>query len=321
MKIVITGATGGLGRSLCEFLLKKDVEVVALGRNEYVGLELTKLGAQFFAGDICDLNYLSKAFSGADLIIHSAGLASPWGNWDLFYQTNVLGTKAVLEVMNKLAINKLIYLSTPSVYFSGKPLNKVFEDSIIPEPQTNYARSKIMADELVLTAVSEKKISAVLLRPRSIIGKYDNTILPRILKLMKKGIFFLPNGGEAIIDLTSVENVLQVIWLCINSKHDLNGEIFNITNDEPINVLELTKLIAQISHLNVKFISVPLNLLLVVADMAELYANKISHTEPKFTRYALQSMGVTQTLSIEKAKTILGYQPIISLKESLENLF
>jgi nucleoside-diphosphate-sugar epimerase len=320
MKIVVTGATGGLGRSLTEYLLGKGVEVVALGRNEKIGLELSGLGAIFLAGDITDTDYLANSFAGADLIIHSAGVAAPWGIWEQFYQANVLGTKAVLEAMLKTKISRLIYLSTPSVYFSGKPILKVREDSTLPSPQTFYARSKIMADELVMNAVNSRGISAVLLRPRSIIGKHDTAILPRILRMMEKGIFPLPNGGEAVVDLTSVENVIQVIWLCINSKQYFRGEIFNITNDEPMKVSDLTRLIADTFNYKVKFIPVPLKLLLVVADLSEFYALKISHREPKLTRYALQSLGVTQTLSIEKAQNHLGYKPTISLKESFENL-
>ena len=85
-------------------------------------------------------------------------------------------------------------------------------------------------------------------------------------------------------------------------------------------VSDLTRLIADTFNYKVKFIPVPLKLLLVVADLSEFYASNISHREPKLTRYALQSLGVTQTLSIEKAQKLLGYRPTISLKESFENL-
>lgn len=320
MKIAITGATGGLGRSLSEFLLIQGQEVVALGRNHIIGRELEKAGACFSLGDIGDPDYLVKSFQGCDVIVHCAGLASPWGSWDSFYQANVVGTQNVLRAAHKHGIDRLIHLSSPSVYFSGKTITQGAEDFLIPEPKTFYAKSKIMADRLVLEETASRKLSAVLFRPRSIFGKYDRTILPRILRVMQRGFFPLPGGGRATVDVTAVENCIHAIWLALNSKNFFRGEVFNITNGEPLTVRELMLRISEAFQFKVKFFSAPLGVLNRAAKLSELYAQWITHREPLISQYSLESLGTTQTFSIEKARFQLGYSPIVSLNDAIAEL-
>lgn len=318
MKIAVTGATGGLGRSLVEYLLAKNIEVVALGRNKDAGEDLKQQGADFLSGEITDIHYLQKAFEGCNIVVHSAGLASPWGKWDAFYNANVKGTEAVLSAMRSQKIPKLIYISTPSLYFSGEPFTNRLESDPLPEQKTFYGKSKLMADELVLSEVKVYGLNAVLLRPRAIFGKYDSAIIPRMLRLMKKGFFPLPNGGSALVDVTAVENIIYAIWLVIESDKYFAGEVFNISNGEPLSVKDLTAKIAAALKLNVKFVPIPKCLLQAVAAVFEFYADTISGKEPMVSKYSIDSIGTTQTLSLEKARQVLGYKPIISTGEAIQ---
>lgn len=320
MKIVITGATGSLGRSLCEFLLDQKVEVVALGRSTTVGADLEKKGARFIQVGITETSRLKTIFAEADIVIHAAGFASPWGPWSKFDEANVQGTKSVIEALRESSVKKLIYLSTPSLYFSAKPFEMITEDAILPPPINNYSKSKMLADEIVLHESKTADYDTVLLRPRAFFGAYDTTILPRLLRMMKRGSFPLPDGGNAVVDVTAVENVIHLIWLVIQSNRRFKGEIYNVTNGEPTTVKDLTRMIAREFGLQVQFKSVPLWILTSVATLFELYADYVSHREPLMTRYALQSLGITQTLSIKKAQEDLGYRPVITLQEALKKL-
>lgn len=320
MKIAVTGATGGLGRSLVEYLLEKNVQVAALGRNKNVGTQLSALGAEFYSGEITDVEYLKTAFRGADLVVHCAGLASPWGVWESFEQANVQGTAAVLRAMRELQITKLVHISTPSVYFNGQPRENIRESDPLPETENFYARSKRMADKLVLAAVRNQNLKAVLLRPRAIFGKYDGTILPRMLKIMRKGYFPLIDGGQARVDLTAVENVVHAIGLAIEKIDRFSGDVFNISNGEPMPVEELVRWLDAELKMNVRFIRVPSAPLKALADLLEIYAKKVSGREPVISRYSIESMGTTQTLSIEKARQVLGYEPVISVRDAMRGV-
>lgn len=318
-KIAVTGATGGLGRSLVEFLLQKGLKVVALGRNKVAGESLRQLGAEFISGEITNAKYLQEAFQNCDAVIHCAGMASPWGPWEEFYKANVKGTEAVLEAMRSAGVKKLIYISTPSLYFSGKPFTNRKESDPLPDQKTNYGKSKLLADNLILEEVKVRNLNAVLFRPRAIFGKYDNAIIPRMLRLMKKGYFPWPDGGHALVDVTAVENINHAIWLAVNSEKHFEGEVINISNGEPLSVKELTTEIARTMRLDVKFVSVPKWLLRSVAAVFEFYADRISKKEPMVSKYSIDSIGTTQTLSIDKAKDLLGYNPVISTREAIKD--
>lgn len=319
MKIAVTGATGGLGRSLTEFLIAQGHQVVALGRNREAGQALAAAGAEFRTGEITDTGYLRGAFAGCELVVHSAGLASPWGEWELFLEANVHGTSAVLQAMEHAGITRLVYLSTPSVYFSGRPIHDVREDSPLPPAQNFYSKSKIMADEIVLRETARRGLNSVLLRPRAIFGPYDKAILPRMLRVMRKGFFPLPDGGNSLVDLTAVENVIHAIDLVIRSPRVFRGEIFNITNAQPMTVRDLTSRLASATGLKVKFAPVPMVWLRGLAAVLEFFARHVTGREPVISRYGIGSLGTTQTLSVEKARRLLGYEPVISLEEAIGN--
>ncbi len=85
MKAIITGATGGLGRNLVEFLLLKGWEVIAFGRNKEIG---DVLGVEFHAFDLSNRELTLKYFKKVAIVFHCAALSSPWGKYDSFYNRN-----------------------------------------------------------------------------------------------------------------------------------------------------------------------------------------------------------------------------------------
>jgi nucleoside-diphosphate-sugar epimerase len=317
VKVAVTGATGGLGRSLVEHLRSKGVDVVALGRNVSIGKDIEKTGAKFVACEIDDEETLSSAFEGCDQVVHSAGLAAPWGAWSEFERANVKGTRAVLAAMRTAVVDRLVHISTPSVYFDGRERTNVKESDPLPEPTNLYAKSKAMADDLVRLEVDARGLSAVLVRPRSIYGKYDRTIMPRMLRVMERGFFPLPDGGRALVDVTAVENVVHFIWLCLTSDRKFRGDAYNVTNGEPMTVRELLEIVATSAKKPVRFISIPSRVLLSGAGLMEVYAKAITKREPPFARHSIHSLAVSQTLSIEKAKEEMGYSPVVSTRESI----
>jgi nucleoside-diphosphate-sugar epimerase len=86
---------------------------------------------------------------------------------------------------------------------------------------------------------------------------------------MKKGYFPLPDSGTALVDFTAVENVNHAIWLIINANRAFQGDIYNITNNEPMQLSALLKLISKNFDVELKTISIPKPLLLSLARMVE----------------------------------------------------
>ena len=84
-------------------------------------------------------------------------------------------------------------------------------------------------------------------------------------------------------------------------------------------VKELTSKIAEALGLKVKFFSIPSRVLISAALLSETFAKFVAHKEPSLSRYAVESLSTTQTLSVEKLKKRLGYAPVISLSQAIEN--
>ncbi|WP_154819393.1 SDR family NAD(P)-dependent oxidoreductase, partial [Enterobacter hormaechei] len=91
MKVLVTGATSGLGRNAVEFLRNKGISVRATGRNEAMGKLLQKMGAEFVHADLTELvsSQAKVMLAGIDTLWHCSSFTSPWGTQEAFDLANV----------------------------------------------------------------------------------------------------------------------------------------------------------------------------------------------------------------------------------------
>jgi|GEM_PF-3862026 len=113
MKVIITGATGFVGRNLAERFVKDGFHVVGVGRSPAAGDVLLEQGVVFRKADIRDAPQILEAFSAAHCVIHCAGKSGPWGRYRDFYHTNVIGTRNVVAACRHHNIEKLIFFPRP----------------------------------------------------------------------------------------------------------------------------------------------------------------------------------------------------------------
>lgn len=307
-KAIITGATGGLGRNLLEFLEKEGWEVLAFGRNKEIGKNFTN----FKSFDLSNPDECLINFETADIVFHCAAKSSPWGSYDEFHRDNVIATKNVLRAMKTFNIPKIVHVSTPSIYFDFQDARNVKEYYQPKELVNNYAKTKLIAESLVLASGFQVSI----IRPRGIFGKYDTVLIPRLKKLAEKGFLPLIKGRDALVDVTYVENVVQAMYLCaIKDIH--NYAIFNITNDQPIHISKLFKMVMKELDTEVKYKKINYSFLISIASALEFVSHIFGLKEPLLTKYGVGLISYDQTLDITQAKETLGYKPEISIEEGL----
>lgn len=319
MKILVTGATGFLGRRLCELLIQSDYSVVATGRNLQTGRELEKQGLHFIPGDLSNPEFANQVVFGCDAIIHCAALSTIWANYEQFYQANVLAVKHLIAAAQKQQISRIVHISTPSVYVGAAVKEDIRENIKLPEQFANdYIHTKRMSENLLLQAASEGAFQAVILRPQGIFGPQDSSIIPRLLAANERRGIPLIRGGQHLIDATYVDNVCQAIGLSLHSKQSEQTRIYNITNGEPVIFLELLQKIFTSIHLRLRCKPQSYKLLNFIANMYEKSYKwlGINH-EPPLTRYTLSILSESRTLNIEAAREQLGYKPHISLDEGI----
>ena len=229
-KVLVTGATGFLGKYVVEELVEHGYQVRAFGRNSKVGRSLENTSVSFFQGDLTNADDVTEACKEMDLVVHAGALSTVWGPWEDFYQANVLGTKYVLEACRQTDIQRLVYVSSPSIYAAPKD-QLAIKESDAPEENNlnNYIRSKLASERLFK---DYPDVPSIILRPRGLFGIGDTSILPRVINLSQKIGIPLIGDGRQLMDMTCVENVALAIRLALEVP-EAKGEVYNITNGEP----------------------------------------------------------------------------------------
>lgn len=316
-KILVTGATGFLGKYLVQQLLKDGCTVYALGRNETAGKELEKQGAVFCKGDFTDKNTVAPYFKNIDGVIHAGALSTVWGKWEDFRNINVEGTENICKLCIENGIERLVYISSPSIYSGMKDRFNIKENDFDENNDLNYyIRSKILAEKIIRKYHSIG-LYTVILRPRGLFGIGDTSLIPRILAANGKIGIPLFNGGKNYVDITCVENVAYACVLASKAEN-INGEVFNITNGEPMEFQKILEMFLAAVGEKPKYLKLPFSLVYRIACMLEKnYRKKNKPGEPALTRYTVCTLAFSQTLDITKAISKLGYQPIKTLSEGI----
>ncbi|MBI5822497.1 MAG: NAD-dependent epimerase/dehydratase family protein [Chloroflexi bacterium] len=318
MKSLITGATGFLGGALTRRLHNMGWDVTALGRNASKLDQLESEGIRTHQLDLKDKPGMAAACKNQEIVFHCAALPSPWGNFEAFYQANVIGTRNVIHACEENKVKRLVYVSTPSLYFDYKSKINVKETDELPEPVSNYAATKLLAEEEIDKAFANG-LAAIAIRPRAIFGPGDTVIFPRLIPRLQSGRLPILGGGENIVDLTYIENVVDALLLCAESPASTLGKKYNISNGEPVKIWKLIERICDELNLPHPKRKISYKTANIAATMLEaLYTLIPTHPEPPLTRISVSMMANSATLDISAAKNELGYQPRVSVEEGVE---
>lgn len=130
MKVLVTGATSGLGRNAVEYLRRQEISVIATGRNQAMGALLTKLGAKFIHADLTDLvsSQAKAMLADVDTLWHCSSFTSPWGTEQAFALANVRATRRLGDMGSGLwrrefhsyLLTRHLFRLPPSSQYSGR---------------------------------------------------------------------------------------------------------------------------------------------------------------------------------------------------------
>ena len=319
-KVIVTGATGFLGFNLAKRLKSMGCEVIGLGRDIKKGEKLKKIDIKFIPVDLSDKEKLNEIFNEAKYVFHCAAKSSVWGSYKSFYEANVLGTKNVCSACINNNVERLIYVSSPSIYFDFKDKFNIKETETLPEKfVNNYIKTKYLAEKVIDKAEIDG-LNIITIRPRAILGIGDTAIIPRIIKANKTKFIPKTVKDDILIDVTFVDNVVESLILTMKAPKEFSGRKYNITNGENIKFYEtIEKFITNLGmKYNSKYISY--KKVMFLASVLEFLYKFFPNKEPVFTKYSVALVSFNQTLDISKAKEELGYKPIISVEEGLLKL-
>ncbi len=309
-RVLVTGATGGLGLTLVEALCNKGYRVRATGRNATFGPRLGALGAEFAAVDLNEPSVTDALCQGMDSVIHAAALSSPWGSDATFRRINVEVTKGLMDSARRAGCRRFVFVSSPSVYAQPRDQFNLTEDSPLPRRFLNaYAATKAQAERHVLET-NGPDMACLCVRPRAIVGPDDQVLLPRFLRVIEKGVFPLLRSGRALIELTDVRDAAEALILAEAKAPQLAGQVFNVSGARPATVRDTVAALAGASGHDLHFIRLPVTPMRAVAMAMEAVAGALpGRPEPPLTDYSLCTLAFSQTFDLTRARTRLGFTP------------
>lgn len=308
--VLVTGGAGFIGSNLCETLLNNGNTVTCLdnfatGKRENIAHLHDNSKFKLIEGDIRNLKDCQKACQGVDYILHEAALGSvprsindPITSNDV----NVSGFLNMLVAARDAKVKRFIYAASSSTYGDSVSMPKV--EDIIGKPLSPYAITKYV-NELYADIFSKTYgLETIGLRYFNVFGRKQDpngayaAVIPKfVMQLMKHESPIINGDGSYSRDFTYIDNVIQMNLLAIttDNKEAINT-VYNVAYGERTDLNELTTLLK-------KYLSE--------------FDSKIAQVEAK---YGPNRQGdVPHSLaSIEKARTLLGYEPEYNIETGLK---
>ncbi|MBU0898773.1 MAG: NAD(P)-dependent oxidoreductase [Nanoarchaeota archaeon] len=275
--ILITGATGFLGKNLTKNLIQKGHKVRILSRDEDKAKSLFPK-AEIFKGDLSDPRSLDDVSKGINTVIHLAGLVSYSKPKNEIFSANVDTTKNLLEECKN--VKKFIFASSVSVYGEIK---KEADESYRLDPKNYYGLSKLRCEELI----KNSGIPYVMLRIAPVYGE-GSPSWKKNLKLLEKG-FPVPKTKN----LTHVVHISDVVQAFEKSIKKGKGT-YNIADKKPLSFTEFVETIMKL--LGKKPKRMPMLLVKTIAKSAGMGAY-------------FNVLIINRHYIINKAKNELNYEP------------
>ena len=272
MKILVTGASGFLGRYLVNDLSKTD-EVIACVREKS---SLLPSSVQ----QIVDNNFFDIAIpKDTDVIVHLAGIAHNKNNSvDEFKKINVDGTLELARKALQTNVKRFIFMS--SIGVNGNSTHgRAFTEQDTPNPINDYTISKYQAEVALKELFKDMKTDLVIIRPPLIYAPDAPGNFSKLLMLIKLGQF-LPFGcTHNQRSFIAIENLVSFITACIYHDNKIN-ETFLIADDEVISTKQLIQCVSSGMGKSMILLPVPTKLLSTLADVTgkvsifeQLYGN------------------------------------------------
>jgi nucleoside-diphosphate-sugar epimerase len=318
MKILVTGASGFIGGRFARFALEQGFTVRVNGRRAEGVEHLVRRGAEFIQGDLSDPERVQRLCHDVEAVVHCAGAVGVWGRRQDFQQGNVQVTENIVEGCLKQQVRRLVYLSSPSIYFDGHSHLGIKEEQVPKRFINHYAATKYLAEQKVFGA-EEFGLEVIALRPRFVTGAGDNSIFPRLLNMQGKKRLSIVGNGLNKVDFTSIQNLNDALLSSLLAAGSALGKAYNISNGTPVPLWDVVNYVMRQMELpqvtRYRSYALAYSAAALNEGACLLWPGR---PEPTLSRLGVQMMSKDFTLDISRAQHYLDYQPRVSLWTALD---
>ena len=214
-------------------------------------------------------------------------------------------------------MRRFVHVGTEAALLAGEPLVNADEtNELRPDSPAYYPATKAMADRSVRRF---EGMETVVVRPRLVWGPGDTTVLPGLLDAVRSGQFAWIGGGRHKTSTTHVDNVAE--GLLLGAREGRHGEAYFVTDGDPLEFRDFVTRLLATAGAEPGDSEVPTFAAAIVARGGEaLWRALPLPGAPPLTRLAYWLTSQECTIDITKARTELGYRPVISVEEGLAGL-
>jgi dihydroflavonol-4-reductase len=308
MKCFVTGATGFLGSYVARELLIRGAELRILVRSGSRTENIDDLSAERVIGDLRDIESLRRGMSDCEVVFHAAADYRLWAaNGKELYDSNVEGTRNILQAARESAIRRVVY--TSSVATMGFGNNGLMTDESSPVSLSDmigdYKRSKFLAEQVVIDAAKNGQ-DVVLVNPTTPIGERDIKPTPTgriVVDFLKRKFPAYVDTGLNLVDVRdcAAGHLLAMEKAVPGERYILGGE--NLTLKQILDKL------ASITGLPSPNIRLPYAVAYATGVVDTLITGTIRKREPRVTLDSVKMGRKKMFVSTTKAERALGWKP------------
>jgi 2-alkyl-3-oxoalkanoate reductase len=315
VKVLLTGATGMLGRSTAELLIGRGDEVSVLQRRP------SRLPCRELLGDIADREVVRRATRGQEAVVHLAAKVDVTGRWPEYVRANIEGTRSVLGACRAEHVSRLVHASSPSVAHAGKALVAVTAEPADPlAARGHYSRSKAVA-ELEALAADSAALSVLVVRPHLVWGPGDTQLVEPVVERARAGRLPIIGHGATLIDTTYIDNAAAAMVAALDACGRVHGESLVVSNGEPRPLREIMARLCAAAGAPAPTMRVPFPAAWLAGAAAEAaFAVSRSRSAPRLTRFVAEQMATAHWFDQRRTRAALQWSPSVSLDDGFARL-
>jgi nucleoside-diphosphate-sugar epimerase len=305
--ILVTGATGFLGRNLCERLTRNGYSLRALARPTSDTLFLEELGVEIVIGDVRDRASVRAAIAGCEAVIHAAARFRLWGPPETFEDINLWGTRNVLASAYELHIKRFIHISSIIVVGPQPPGAVITDDTPYgPYYGDNYARTKMGGERLAIS-YAEVGLPVIVLRLGALYGPWGDYAFNRLFfKEFLRGWRVQVHRGRHITFPCYVDDAAAAIEAALTRGRI--GEVYNVSGQN-ISHREANQIVSRLAGKSRWRLNVPGAVMVNFARLLEFIA-LFTRREPFYPLNLATFVFDDWVVNSDKARRELGFRPV-----------